>query len=502
MSAPRSGAVAVAGLVLVAASIDVAELLWFERTTAWSVLLAVSTAGFALFLLRRRSCPAAALAVAGLGFVGTSAWPGEEAASAPVLAQAGIWIVAFIVIAEGAARLRLTAIAVLGATVAVDTYRSLWEAGSLVFEPTAFLYGTALPGLVPLMLVALADAARTRIRLAAAQAEQAERLRESDARAAVHDERLRPARELHDAVANRLSAVAMRVTAVGHVHGDRHTPEGEALAEIGREVGTALGELRGALGTLRDGRADPATVAQPSLREIETLAGQARRAGATVEVVTSGEPIPLSHMLDLAAYRIVQEALMNVARHARPPCGTVRLDYGEDRLRIRVDDEGDPQGGPRVDPAVGHGLIGIRERAALCGGSATAGPRPDGGWRVEALLPLPTGATWNGIRAVARGAGFVSPGPTRRLIARAAGHGIGLVTLPDGLTPREREVLALVGHALSNAQIARRLRVEESTVKTHVQKLLAKLDVRTRVEAALIASRAGLVEMGSADPGS
>ncbi|MDN3028418.1 response regulator transcription factor [Streptomyces sp. S.PB5] len=112
----------------------------------------------------------------------------------------------------------------------------------------------------------------------------------------------------------------------------------------------------------------------------------------------------------------------------------------------------------------------------------------------------PAATLLDGIRAVARGDGFVSPGPTRRLIARASSHSIGIVTLPDGLTPREREVLALVGHALSNAQIARRLRVEESTVKTHVQKLLAKLDVRTRVEAALIASRAGLVENGSAEP--
>ncbi|MFD5228713.1 sensor histidine kinase [Streptomyces qaidamensis] len=382
---------AVAGLVLVAASIDLTELLWFERTSAWSVVLAVSTAVLALFLLRSRSSPGAALSAAGLGYLVTSAWPGEEAATAPVLAQAGIWVVAFSVIAEGTARLRLTAIVVLGATVAVDTSQGLREAGASAFEPTTLLYSTALPGLMPLMLVALADGARTRIRLAAAQAEQAERLRELDARAAVHDERLRLARELHDAVANRLSAVAMRVTAVGHVHGDRHTPEGEALAEIGREVGTALGELRGALNTLRDGQAGPAAVTPPTLREVEALAGQARRAGASVDIVTSGEPIPPSHLVDLAAYRIVQEALMNVARHARPPCATVRLDYRGDRLRIRVDDEGEPQGGPRTGPAAGHGLIGIRERAALCGGSATAGPRPNGGWRVEAILPLSTG---------------------------------------------------------------------------------------------------------------
>jgi DNA-binding NarL/FixJ family response regulator len=101
-----------------------------------------------------------------------------------------------------------------------------------------------------------------------------------------------------------------------------------------------------------------------------------------------------------------------------------------------------------------------------------------------------------GIRAVARGDGFVSPGPTRRLITRVAGVDTDPVTLPGDLTPRELEVLVLLGHAMSNVQIARRLCIEESTVKTHVQNLLTKLDVRTRVQAALIASRAGLVEDG------
>ncbi len=100
----------------------------------------------------------------------------------------------------------------------------------------------------------------------------------------------------------------------------------------------------------------------------------------------------------------------------------------------------------------------------------------------------------DGIRAVARGEGFVSPGPTRRLIAQASGPSADPSVLPEGLTPREREVLALLGHALSNTQIARRLHIRESTVKTHVQSLLTKLDARTRIQAALIASRAGLVD--------
>ncbi|MFE6905577.1 response regulator [Streptomyces erythrochromogenes] len=105
----------------------------------------------------------------------------------------------------------------------------------------------------------------------------------------------------------------------------------------------------------------------------------------------------------------------------------------------------------------------------------------------------PAATLLEGIRAVARGEGFVSPGPTMRLIARVTKSDTEPAVLPDGLTPRERDVLALLGQAMSNAQIARRLHIEESTVKTHVQSVLAKLDVRTRVQAALVASRAGLV---------
>ncbi|GAQ63997.1 sensor histidine kinase LiaS [Streptomyces scabiei] len=394
-SAPRSGVVAVAGLAVIAASIDLGELLWFERTTARAVLLAVSAAVFALAVLWRRARPVTALASVGLGYLVTSAWPGDQVTPTPALAQAGVWVAAFSAIAAGTARLRLAAIAALGAIVAADAYRVLWTAEAYDFGLVGLLYDTAVFGFMPVVVVAMADAARSRVQMAATQAEQADLLRELDARAAARDERLRLARELHDAVAGRLSAVAMRVTAVGHVHQDRHTPEGEALAEIGREVGAALGELRGALDSLRDDEAAADLVAQPSLREVEALADQVRRAGAAVDVVTCGEPTPLSHMVDLAAYRIVQEALMNVARHARPPRATVSLDYGRDRLCIRVDDEGAPQGGPRTSPTAGHGLIGMRERAALCGGSAIAGPRPDGGWRVDATLPLPTGAAWH-----------------------------------------------------------------------------------------------------------
>ena len=105
----------------------------------------------------------------------------------------------------------------------------------------------------------------------------------------------------------------------------------------------------------------------------------------------------------------------------------------------------------------------------------------------------PAATLLDGIRAVARGEGFVSPGPTRRLITRVAGGDADPVRLPDDLTPRERDVLNLLGQAMSNTQIARKLHIEESTVKTHVQSVLTKLGVRTRVQAALLANRSGLV---------
>ncbi|MFK0110205.1 response regulator [Streptomyces sp. NPDC091217] len=106
----------------------------------------------------------------------------------------------------------------------------------------------------------------------------------------------------------------------------------------------------------------------------------------------------------------------------------------------------------------------------------------------------PASTLMEGIRAVARGEGFVSPGPTRRLITRVAKDDPDPVPLPEGLTPREHDVLVLLGQGMSNTQIARRLNIEESTVKTHVQGVLTKLRVRTRVQAALVASRAGLAD--------
>ncbi|MEV4859271.1 sensor histidine kinase [Streptomyces ossamyceticus] len=384
----RVHAVTVAGMVVVTAVIDLCELLWFGYTAGWLVVTLVSAIALVASVALRRRRPATALAVAALGYAVACVISLSEPRLLPAMAQAALWVAVFSAIAEGTSRLRLTAIAMLGACVAMEAFEVIRMRDAEGVGTEFLIYDTVSVSFLPIVVVAIAETVRGRIRLATEQAEQAERLRRLDARAAVRDERLRLARELHDVVANRLSAVTIRITAAHHVgKGRGSTPEGEVLAEIGHEIGTALGELRSVLGTLRDDEDGVGAATPPSLRDVDLLAEEARRAGAQVDIVVSGEPYPLPSMVDLASYRIVQEALTNVARHAFPPHATVRLDYGPDQLRVHVEDDGVLQPGTR-SASSGHGIIGIGERAALCGGWASAGPRPGGGWTVEAALPV------------------------------------------------------------------------------------------------------------------
>ncbi|QOV33119.1 hypothetical protein IM697_22910 [Streptomyces ferrugineus] len=375
-------------MAVVTAVIDLGELLWFGYSTGWLLVTLVTAVALAASLALRRRRPGAALAVAALGYAVAWVISWSEPRPLPAMAQAALWVAVFSAIAEGTSRLRLTAIAMLGMCVAMEAFEGIRMSDTYAAgRPELLVYDTVSVSFVPVVVVAIAETVRGRIRLATEQADQAERLRQLDARAAVRDERLRLARELHDVVANRLSAVTMRITAAGHVRGRDSTAESVALAEIGHEIGTALGELRSVLGTLRDDEDGIGAATPPSLRDVGLLAEEARRAGALVDIVISGDPYPLPSMVDLASYRIVQEALTNVARHAFPPQATVRLDYGSDQLRVRIEDEGVLQPGSPSGSS-GHGIIGIRERAALCGGWASAGPRPGGGWGVEAALPV------------------------------------------------------------------------------------------------------------------
>jgi signal transduction histidine kinase len=223
------------------------------------------------------------------------------------------------------------------------------------------------------------------------RADRVEREREARERQAVEQERVRIARELHDIVSHSISLVTVKTQALRRRLEPAQQQEIEELREIEAVARQAMAELRRLFGALRDDGERPPLEPQPGLGELPALVEQARAAGAPVELRLEGEPTPLAPGVDLAAYRIVQEAITNVLKHARPPAATVSVRFFPDLLEIEVHDTGAAR--TAVNGA-GGGLIGMRERVALYGGDFAAGPSENGGFRVHATLPLrePAGA--------------------------------------------------------------------------------------------------------------
>ena len=219
---------------------------------------------------------------------------------------------------------------------------------------------------------------------------------EQDARRRIDEERLRIARELHDVVAHTMATINVQAGVAAHVLSTRPDVVAESLQAIKTASKEGLRELRAILNVLRQADdADP-TQPAPGTAQLETLISGARRAGLDTTFTVTGEPVPLPSAVDLAAYRIVQESLTNAIRHAGPATAAVSLGYGRDELRIEVTDTGrglgDPGAGHNGDPGAGpnggHGLAGMRERAATVGGTLETGPGSAGGFRVAARLPL------------------------------------------------------------------------------------------------------------------
>jgi signal transduction histidine kinase len=258
--------------------------------------------------------------------------------------------------------------------LAVDPARLLVEAPLLL----AVLSGLLLP----------AWAIGTVVRLGQ---EAERRARQDDTHRRVYEERLRIAREVHDVVGHSLAVINLQAGVALHVVGRRPDQAEVALAAIKRSSKEALEELRGTLAVFRrpddqDGPRRPA----PGLGQLEALAAAMAEGGLPVEVAVTGERASLPAAVDLAAYRIVQESLTNVVRHAGPATATVRVGYQPDALVVEVADtgRGRPSGAARPG---GHGIAGMRERAAAVGGTLQAGPSGDGGFLVRARLPLGAG---------------------------------------------------------------------------------------------------------------
>jgi signal transduction histidine kinase len=232
------------------------------------------------------------------------------------------------------------------------------------------------------------------------RAERAERTREEEARRRVDEERMRIARELHDVVSHTIGVISVQAGVAAHLLERRPDKAADSLAAIRQASDEALGELHAMLGVLRDGDGRGARAPlspAPGLGELDALVAQAAGTGLEVKVSLAGRPRRLPPAVDLACYRVVQESLTNVVRHAGASRADITVTHGDGRVEVEIADDGNgvesAVGRPSADPdrqdrRSGQGILGMRERARALGGTLDAGPRPGGGFRVRASLPV------------------------------------------------------------------------------------------------------------------
>jgi signal transduction histidine kinase len=269
-------------------------------------------------------------------------------------------------------------------------------AGLATYLVLQFLVGRA-PGPTPggvagnvgwlLVVLLVAEGLRVRRERAEEARRAAEERARQRAREVAGEERLRIARELHDVLAHNISMINIQAGVALHLSSELPDQARDALQAIKDASQETLRELRATLGALRRVDEDAPRAPAPSLGRLGELVARTTAAGLQVRTETVGTPRPIPTGTDLAAYRIVQEALTNVHRHAAATTASVRLEYADDVLLITVDDDG--QGNGAQSDGSGAGIAGMRERATALGGTLEAGPRLAGGFRVRAVLPTP-----------------------------------------------------------------------------------------------------------------
>jgi signal transduction histidine kinase len=255
---------------------------------------------------------------------------------------------------------------------------------ALLVAPHGWSVGEAFTqarDVLPLAWLIAAGAAGEALRQAERRADEAERTREETARRRADEERLHIARELHDSLTHQISVIKVQAEVAVHLARKRGEPVPDALLAI-RDAGReATRELRATLEALRDDR-NPAH----GLDQVPHLVERARTSGLDARLTIEGHRPDMPSAVDRTAYRIVQESLTNIARHAAADTASVRIDHRPGALVIRVDDDGTAQ--PDTAPVPGVGLLGMRERVTALGGHLRAAPRSGGGFTVEADLPV------------------------------------------------------------------------------------------------------------------
>lgn len=354
----------------------------YRDGTAVSVLLALAST---VPLVWRRSHPAVVMALAAAASLahGVAQFPG----AGPYF---GLLAALYAVAAYGSSRAARISLAVVLGIQPIAWLNS--------DDPNFDSWGDLAFGTVVFTAVwVFGDSRRVRrlhLEMAEERAARAEHERDEQARLAVREERTRIAREMHDIVAHSVSVMVVQAGAARRMIGPDPAAAAVAAGEVEATGRAALREMRRVIGVLREdepemvavGPAPPALVPQPGLGDVTTLVTKCRDAGLDVRVRTDGDVRPLPSGVELAAYRIIQEALTNTMKHAGPARAEIRIRYDDDALTVVVADDGRGAG---FEPSPGgHGLPGMRERVAVYGGDLDAGAHPGGGFRVRARLPV------------------------------------------------------------------------------------------------------------------
>ncbi|WP_433272374.1 histidine kinase [Actinosynnema sp. CS-041913] len=350
----------------VAASLLVAGLSGHHLATGLDPLGHALLIAGGLALAARRRAPVAVLAVTGLSALGYQAVGFD------------VPVVAYLFAVYAAVRAGHRVVAVAGSVLMLATLPL-----ALLASPQHWPVGEAFTQSRDVLQIAwliAAGAAGEALRQAERRADEAERTREETARRRADEERLHIARELHDSLTHQISVIKLQAEVAVHLARKRGDEVPEALLAI-REAGReAARELRATLAALRDDDQNPAH----GLDHVPELVRRARTTGLDAKLTIEGHRNDVPAAVDRTAYRIVQESLTNIARHAAAATASVRIDYRPDVLVIRVDDDGKATS----DTAPGVGLLGMRERVTALGGRLRAAPRSEGGFTVHAELPV------------------------------------------------------------------------------------------------------------------
>ncbi len=253
---------------------------------------------------------------------------------------------------------------------------------------TGAIFYTLIATLTPLLLGREIHERRLRVEELERRAERAEKEREERAQRAVTEERARIARELHDVVAHQMTVMTIQAEGARRVADGSDARIVEALDTIKEAGHSALAEMRRLVGLLRDENQDGSDLTPlPNLGDLSVLVDQMEAAGLAVDVEMSGSVRPLPESVELSAFRLIQESLTNTARHGGPDVSAqVKVTYGDDSLDLLVVDDGRGSAANSSNGG-GHGLVGMKERVAVLGGTLAAGPGPGGGYRVHAVIP-------------------------------------------------------------------------------------------------------------------